>query len=55
MFKFLVYYAIPLGFIATFYIIMAQHLILSTRNMPGEASGQAKQIQSRKKVKDSNP
>ncbi|CAL8116663.1 unnamed protein product [Orchesella dallaii] len=50
MFKFLVYYAIPLCFIATFYIIMAHHLLQSTRNMPGEAQGQTKQIQSRKKV-----
>lgn len=50
MFKFLVYYAIPLAFIATFYVIMAHHLLLSTRNMPGEAQGQAKQIQARKKV-----
>ncbi|CAG7828242.1 unnamed protein product, partial [Allacma fusca] len=50
MFKFLVYYAVPLCFIATFYIIMARHLVLSTRNMPGEAQGQAKQSQGRKKV-----
>ncbi|OXA51151.1 Bombesin receptor subtype-3 [Folsomia candida] len=50
MSHFLVYYAIPLLFIGTFYIIMARHLILSTRNMPGEAQGQAKQIQARKKV-----
>lgn len=49
-FKFLVYYAVPLCFIATFYIIMAKHLVLSTRNMPGEAQGQAKQSQGRKKV-----
>lgn len=55
MFKFLVYYAIPLCFIATFYIIMAHHLLLSTRNMVGEAQGQLKQIQSRKKVKISLP
>jgi len=51
MFKFLVYYAIPLFFIATFYIIMARHLVLSTKNMPGEAQGQGKQIQARKKVR----
>jgi hypothetical protein len=50
MFKFLVYYAIPLGFIASFYIVMARHLVLSTQNMPGEAQGQGKQIQARKKV-----
>jgi len=50
MFKFLVYYAIPLVFIASFYIVMARHLVLSTKNMPGEAQGQGKQIQARKKV-----
>ncbi|CAL8116636.1 unnamed protein product [Orchesella dallaii] len=50
MFHFLVYYAVPLFFIATFYIIMARHLVLSTINMPGEATGQGKQIQARKKV-----
>lgn len=36
MFKFLVYYAIPLCVIAAFYLGMARHLALSTRNMPGE-------------------
>jgi bombesin-like receptor 3 len=52
MFHFLAYYAVPLGFIATFYIIMARHLVLSTKNMPGEAQGQAKQIQARKKARN---
>ena len=52
MFKFLVYYAIPLVFIATFYIIMAHHLVLSTKDMPGEIHGQTKQIQARKKVRN---
>ena len=50
LFKFLVYYAIPLLFISFFYIVMAQHLHKSTRNIPGESQGQSKQIQSRKKV-----
>lgn len=48
--KFLVYYAIPLTIIGFFYILMARHLILSTRNMPGEIQGQARQIRARKKV-----
>ena len=48
--KFLVYYAIPLTIIGFFYILMARHLILSTRNMPGEIQGQARQITARKKV-----
>ncbi|XP_021957119.1 neuropeptide CCHamide-1 receptor isoform X2 [Folsomia candida] len=50
MFHFLAYYAIPLFFIGYFYIIMARHLVLSTRNMPGESQGQAKQMQGRRKV-----
>ncbi|CAH1407591.1 unnamed protein product [Nezara viridula] len=50
MAKFLVYYAIPLTIIGFFYILMAHHLVLSTRNMPGEAQGQARQIRARKKV-----
>jgi bombesin-like receptor 3 len=50
MLRFLGYYAIPLFFIATFYIIMARHLVQSTKNMPGEAQGQARQIQARRKV-----
>jgi len=53
VYRFLGYYAIPLGFIATFYIVMARHLVRSTKNMPGEAQGQAKQIQARKKVSPS--
>ncbi|XP_067002930.1 neuropeptide CCHamide-1 receptor [Anabrus simplex] len=48
--KFVVYYAIPLLIIGVFYTLMARHLILSTRNMPGEMQGQAKQIRARKKV-----
>ncbi|XP_024081102.1 neuropeptide CCHamide-1 receptor isoform X2 [Cimex lectularius] len=48
--KFLVYYAIPLTVIGCFYILMARHLILSTKNMPGELQGQARQIKARKKV-----
>lgn len=53
MFKFLVYYAIPLCVIAGFYLGMARHLKLSTRNMPGELSSgghRMEQIRARKKV-----
>lgn len=49
--RFLVYYFIPLSIIGFFYIMMARHLILSTRNMPGEMQPpQARQIKARKKV-----
>ncbi|KAJ8891415.1 hypothetical protein PR048_003943 [Dryococelus australis] len=50
LFKFLAYYAIPLLIIAFFYVLMARHLELSTRNMPGELQGQSTQIRGRKKV-----
>ncbi|XP_075210775.1 neuropeptide CCHamide-1 receptor-like [Lycorma delicatula] len=50
MAKFLFYYAIPLSIVAVFYSLMARHLILSTRNMPGEMQGQVRQIRARKKV-----
>ena len=50
MIKFLAYYAIPLIIITFFYILMAHHLVLSTRNMPGEMQGQSTQIRARKKV-----
>ncbi|KAG8231759.1 hypothetical protein J437_LFUL017763 [Ladona fulva] len=53
--KFFLYYAVPLTIIAFFYILMARHLVLSTRNMPGEGMlqghhQQAKQVRARKKV-----
>lgn len=53
LFKFLAYYAIPLCVIAGFYVLMARHLVLSTRTLPGEHNpqrGQSNQIQARKKV-----
>ncbi|XP_058794143.1 neuropeptide CCHamide-2 receptor-like [Phymastichus coffea] len=53
LFKFLVYYAIPLLIISGFYLGMARHLELSTRNMPGEQQGaphHREQIKARKKV-----
>lgn len=34
--RFFIYYAVPLSIIAFFYILMARHLIHSTRNIPGE-------------------
>lgn len=54
MFKFLAYYAIPLLVITGFYLGMARHLELSTRNMPGELSTgchRMEQIKARKKVR----
>lgn len=45
--KFLIYYAIPLVIIGIFYSLMARHLVLSTRNLPGES---ARQVRARKKV-----
>ncbi|XP_012142843.2 neuropeptide CCHamide-2 receptor-like isoform X2 [Megachile rotundata] len=54
MFKFLAYYAIPLCVIAGFYLGMARHLELSTKNMPGEQSSgsshRMEQIKARRKV-----
>lgn len=53
LFKFLAYYAIPLCIISGFYLGMARHLELSTRNMPGEIPGatqHCEQIRSRKKA-----
>ncbi|XP_076029676.1 neuropeptide CCHamide-1 receptor-like [Oratosquilla oratoria] len=45
-----VYYAMPLIIIASFYILMARHLLRSMSNVPGEMQVNNKQIQSRKKV-----
>lgn len=51
LFKFLAYYAVPLKIIGGFYILMARHLVLSTKRLPGEhGKGQINQIQARKKV-----
>lgn len=50
LFKFLAYYAVPLCVIACFYVLMAKHLEMTTRNMPGELQGQSAQIRARKKV-----
>lgn len=52
MFKFLVYYAIPLCVITSFYLGMARHLSLSTRNMPGELPDHHfEQIRARRRVR----
>ncbi|XP_050426614.1 neuropeptide CCHamide-1 receptor-like [Adelges cooleyi] len=48
--KFLVYYAVPLTVIACFYIMIARHLVKTTKNMPGELQGQMRQVRARKKV-----
>ncbi|KAH0948151.1 hypothetical protein HN011_006119 [Eciton burchellii] len=48
--RFFIYYVIPLGIIAVFYMLMARHLMRSTKNIPGEMQGQVKQVQARKKV-----
>ncbi|XP_026822094.1 neuropeptide CCHamide-1 receptor-like [Rhopalosiphum maidis] len=52
MFKLLAYYVVPLFVIGCFYLLMAHHLMVSTRNMPGELqhAGQSGQIRARKKV-----
>ncbi|XP_076284641.1 neuropeptide CCHamide-1 receptor-like isoform X1 [Lasioglossum baleicum] len=48
--RFVIYYAVPLTIIAVFYILMARHLMISTRNIPGEMQGQLRQVKARKKV-----
>ncbi|XP_014475319.1 PREDICTED: gastrin-releasing peptide receptor-like [Dinoponera quadriceps] len=48
--RFFIYYMIPLGIIAVFYMLMARHLMHSTKNIPGEMQGQVKQVLARKKV-----
>ncbi|XP_071051826.1 neuropeptide CCHamide-1 receptor-like isoform X2 [Onthophagus taurus] len=50
MLKFLILYVIPLTIIAVFYLNMANYLIVSTRNVPGEIQGTQRQIRARKKV-----
>ncbi|XP_018309094.1 neuropeptide CCHamide-1 receptor [Mycetomoellerius zeteki] len=48
--RFFIYYIIPLTIIAVFYILMARHLMRSTRDVLCEMQGQIKQIQARKKL-----
>ncbi|XP_058794044.1 neuropeptide CCHamide-1 receptor-like isoform X2 [Phymastichus coffea] len=38
--RFCIFYVVPLSIIAVFYILMARHLMQSTRNIPGEKQGQ---------------
>lgn len=49
IFRFVVYFALPLVTIATFYLLMAHMLILSSRQMPGEGQA-ARQMKARRKV-----
>ncbi|XP_053629937.1 neuropeptide CCHamide-1 receptor [Cherax quadricarinatus] len=44
------YYILPLALIASFYILMARHLLVSAQHLPGEAAGQQRQAQARRKV-----
>ncbi|XP_064091247.1 neuropeptide CCHamide-1 receptor-like [Macrobrachium nipponense] len=48
------YYLLPLSLIGFFYVMMARHLLVSARHLPGEgagaAAGQQRQIQARRKV-----
>ncbi|XP_031353932.1 neuropeptide CCHamide-1 receptor-like isoform X2 [Photinus pyralis] len=48
--RFLILYILPLTIIAIFYLKMANYLIISTKNVPGEVQGTQKQIRARKKV-----
>ncbi|XP_017768833.1 PREDICTED: neuropeptide CCHamide-1 receptor [Nicrophorus vespilloides] len=48
--KFLFLYIAPLLVIGIFYMSMANHLIISTKNVPGELQGTQRQIKARKKV-----
>lgn len=44
MTRFLVLYIAPLTIIGIFYLLMANHLIVSTRNVPGEMQGTQRQV-----------
>nr|XP_045588290.1 neuropeptide CCHamide-1 receptor-like [Procambarus clarkii] len=48
--KVIVYYVFPLVLIASFYVLMARHLFISAQHLPGEAAGQQRQAQARRKV-----
>ncbi|CAG0890848.1 unnamed protein product [Darwinula stevensoni] len=50
-YKFLLYYALPLGLVSFFYAGMARGLLESTRGIPGEGGGRSQsQMRARKKV-----
>lgn len=42
--RFLVFYAIPLTVIGGFYAVMARHLVISAKNVPGEMQGAHRQV-----------
>lgn len=42
--RFLILYIIPLAIIAIFYLKMANYLIISTKNVPGEVQGTQRQV-----------
>ncbi|KAK4310863.1 hypothetical protein Pmani_017596, partial [Petrolisthes manimaculis] len=44
------YYLLPLVLIASFYVLMARHLMKSAQHMPGEAAGLQRRAQARRKV-----
>ncbi|XP_071516937.1 neuropeptide CCHamide-1 receptor-like [Panulirus ornatus] len=48
--KVIVYYILPLALIASFYVLMARHLLVSAQHLPGEAAGQQRQAKARRKV-----
>ncbi|KAG7156912.1 Neuropeptide CCHamide-1 receptor-like 3 [Homarus americanus] len=48
--KAIMYYLLPLALIASFYVLMARHLFISAQFLPGEAAGQQRQAQARRKV-----
>ncbi|XP_075210853.1 neuropeptide CCHamide-1 receptor-like [Lycorma delicatula] len=50
LFNFIAYCVIPLSIIGVLYVLMARHLMLTTRNMPGEQQGHLNQIKARKRV-----
>ena len=49
LFRFVVYFSLPLVIIGVFYLLMARILVRSSQNMPGECQAH-RQLQARKKV-----
>ena len=53
VYRFVIYFALPMVIIGTFYLLMARILVLSSRHLPGEGAVQgqaARQLEARKKV-----
>ncbi|XP_035685542.1 gastrin-releasing peptide receptor-like [Branchiostoma floridae] len=48
--QFAVLYCVPLMTIAAFYILIARHLLITSRNIPGRNSSVARQMETRKNV-----